>query len=193
MSTHRLRPFCHLFLATAPVLAGVLLAACGSDPQASPATSTATVTGGSTETSTSTSATTVVDTTIAETTTTAKPKPKPGATTTTSTSTPMTLHIPPVTLNLGPMVTSASAKLSWTCAEANQAQHSAPVTWASTGKTVELSYIMPGQTGAYPAQPANGTHGVTIVCGLTTTVRILPIAADGTQGAVRKLIITVGS
>ncbi|HNJ97259.1 MAG TPA: hypothetical protein PLV13_03990 [Ilumatobacteraceae bacterium] len=183
-------------LLTSLLVIGPMVVACGGSGSATENTDGATTSAGSAA-STSVSATTIVDTTLAGTTTTAvqQSKPKPGATTTTaaSTTTAATLFIPPVTLKFGPTVTSASAKLTWTCAEANQAGHSAPVTWASTGASVVLSYAMPGANGGYPSQPANGTHGVTIVCGLTTTVTITPYTANGDKGTPRKLTITVGS
>ena len=203
MSTHqsRLRRR-HLLLAVTPLLLGLVAVACGSDPQATPESSTAT--SGS-EVSTSLIDTTAVATTVADATTSTVPtpapatttKPKPASTTTTAAagSGPnLTIVITPVTFKLLPKITSATTQLNWTCAQANQAGLKATVTWTSSAAVSVTLVFGPGPIQqAVPGSPANGSGKVTLQCGKTIGVSLIPVAADGTTGTAKKLSIIVGA
>jgi hypothetical protein len=103
---------------------------------------------------------------------------------------PIVTLLPGVTFTSIPLVTSLTAKLTWTCFEAAGAGFKVNVTWA-TVFTDHIKIAGPGIKFT-KKESANGSMIFPLECGKSFNVKVSPYAANGDQGATKTITIKVG-
>lgn len=103
---------------------------------------------------------------------------------------PVVTLLPGVTFTAIPVVTSLTAKLTWTCFEATGAGFKVNVTWASAF-TDHVKVAGPGIKFTKKEVP-NGSMNFPLECGKSFNVKVSPFAANGDQGATKTITVKVG-